>query len=378
MRIVQVVTLITPDGTYGGPVRVALNQARALIDAGHDVVVAAAQYGFGGSAPETLDGVPLRLFPSKTLVPGIGFAGLSSPGLRTWLTSEISQVDVLHVHLARDFVTLLAARAAIKASTPLVVQPHGMLDATHNPLALPLDAVFTKPILRKANCVFFLTDQEERDLVQFAGAELALKRLHNGVRAVATVSRSKEDALDVLFVARLHERKRPALFVEMARTLSRKFPNATFSLVGPDEGEGAAVQRAIEAAGPDARIRWEGALPMEQTPQRTQKSAIFVLPSINEPFPMAVLEAMAAGLPVIVTETCGLAPTITSTGSGIVVNDSLDQLVGAVERLLAENDLRLSMGAEARATATAQFGMPSVEAVLSGEYRRASNADALA
>lgn len=373
MRIVHVVTLVTPDGAYGGPVRVALNQARALIEAGHDVVVAAAHRGFGDDVPDSLDGVPVRLFPAKTLVPGIGFAGLSSPSLQSWLSEEMPRIDVLHVHLARDFVTLLAARTAIKSSTPLVVQPHGMLDISKNVLAIPLDAAFAKPVLRRASCVFFLTDQEESDLRELAGPKLALKRLHNGVgRALPSARSSAKAEVDVLFVARLHSRKRPAMFVEMARNLCAKFPQASFSLVGPDEGEGRAVERAIQSAGYSGRIRWEGPLSMQETPRRTRESDIFVLPSVNEPFPMAVLEAMAAGLPVVVTDTCGIAPVIRENNAGIVVNDSLEELVDAVERLLADGDLRTSTGARARATADELFGMASVEAILSGEYRRAS------
>lgn len=373
MRIVHVVTLVTPEGAYGGPVRVALNQARALIDAGHDVVVAATHRGYGEDVPGSLDGVPVRLFPAKTLVPGIGFAGLSSPSLQTWLSSEMARIDVLHVHLARDFVTLFAARTAITRSTPLVVQPHGMLDVSKRVLAIPLDAALTKPVLRRAKCVFFLTDQEERDLAELAGPKLALKRLHNGVgRAVPSERSSTKSDVDVLFVARLHARKRPVIFVEMARILSAKFPRASFSLVGPDEGEGHAVERAIQSAGYSGRIRWEGPLSMVETPRRTRESDIFVLPSIHEPFPMAVLEAMAAGLPVVVTDTCGIAPVIRERDAGIVVNDSLENLVEAVERLLADGELRTSMGARARATADELFGMASVESILSREYRRAS------
>lgn len=78
MRILSVVTLVSPDGAFGGPVRVALNQATALRELGHDVTLAAGGRGFD-EPPTELDGVPVRLFPARTVVPGIGFAGLSSP-----------------------------------------------------------------------------------------------------------------------------------------------------------------------------------------------------------------------------------------------------------------------------------------------------------
>lgn len=62
MRILHVVTLLGPDGAYGGPARVALNQSAALIDRGHEVTVAAGTRGFRVT-PNRVDGVPVQLFP---------------------------------------------------------------------------------------------------------------------------------------------------------------------------------------------------------------------------------------------------------------------------------------------------------------------------
>ncbi|MBK5249133.1 MAG: hypothetical protein JJE50_06815, partial [Actinomycetales bacterium] len=74
MRIISVVTLFSPDGAYGGPTRVAVNQAAALRRLGHQVVIAAGGRGYA-HPPEHVHGVPLRLFPVRTAVPGTGFAG---------------------------------------------------------------------------------------------------------------------------------------------------------------------------------------------------------------------------------------------------------------------------------------------------------------
>ena len=78
MRILQVVTLLSPDGAYGGPARVALNQSAELIRRGHDVTVAAATRGYR-VPPTELNGVPVRLFAARTLLPGTGFAGMGAP-----------------------------------------------------------------------------------------------------------------------------------------------------------------------------------------------------------------------------------------------------------------------------------------------------------
>src|ERR1700712_3015842 len=105
LRILHAVTLLSPDSAYGGPVRVALNQASALRGRGHSVTLAAAERGFD-VAPRSADGTPLVLRRARRLVPHSGFAGLSAPSLMTWLLRSRSEFDVAHVHLARDLVLL--------------------------------------------------------------------------------------------------------------------------------------------------------------------------------------------------------------------------------------------------------------------------------
>src|SRR3954447_13784606 len=109
MRIFSIVSLVDPDGSYGGPTRVAVNQARALIERGHEVTLVAAHSGFHGQVPDEVQGVPARLFPARRLVPRTGFAGIASVGMLRYLRHAVRAVDVCHLHLARDLVTLPAA-----------------------------------------------------------------------------------------------------------------------------------------------------------------------------------------------------------------------------------------------------------------------------
>lgn len=367
MRILSVVTLITPLGEYGGPVRVALNQARELIAQGHDVVVAGAARGFSGPLPLHIDGVPVALFRARTLVPKIGFAGLAAPGLQRRLTALAAGVDVVHIHAARDFVTLPVAAWARRRKLPYVLQTHGMIDASTHPLARPLDAALTRRVLRGAKRVFFLTDREREDLVSVAGAELKLQRLANGVPIPADI-RSDPSSSEVLYLARLAPRKRPDAFVEMALRLTARFPNASFRLVGPDEGKADEVMRRIGSAEEPLDIKWEGPLAPELVTDRMSRARIYVLPAVDEPYPMSVLEAMALGIPVVITESCGLAPLVREFGTGIVVDSSLEALVSAVELLLADPKRAQAMGDAGRRLTRDRLGMPAIADALCSAY----------
>lgn len=366
MRVLSVVTLVSPDGAFGGPVRVAENQARALRERGHQVVVAAASRGF--VPPETLGGAPLLSRSSLQLVPGAGFSGLTSPGLLSRLWREIPKADVVHVHLGRDLVTLPAALMAMARHKPFVVQPHGMVVASDNPVAPALDALATRRVLGNAAAVFYLTEAERQGLETVRPGS-RLVPLGNGV-PVAAVPAGTDDVPEVLYLARLQARKRPLFFVEAARDLLASGVQARFTLVGPDEGEGAAVRAAIEAVG-DPRLSWEGPLDPSQTLERMARSSVYVLPSVHEPYPMSVLEALSLGRPVVITDTCGVAPMVAAAGAGRVVDAEQASLTGAIAELVADAGARESAGKAAVQLAEQTFSMEAVAATLESTYEDA-------
>lgn len=369
MRILGVVTLVSPLGEYGGPTRVAVNQLAALRDRGHQVVLAGAQRGFGDAVPTQIEGVPTMLFPARTVLPGAGFAGLASPGLWRGIHRHAAEFDVVHVHAARDLVTLPAARIALRREVPVVVQTHGMIDESDNPLASPLDAALTRPVLQAARCVTYLTPQERASLDAVSHGRARLEELVNGVPFGPSASDRVAGPAHVLFLARLAPRKRPVAFVEAATVLAREFPDARFTLLGPDEGEGDAVDAAIASSGFADRIRWEGAVPMEATIERMREATLYVLPSVDEPYPMSVLEAMSVGLPVVVTDTCGLATFVTEHDAGAVVDASLGSLIEALRELLRDPGAAAHKGARARAAVAAERSMSAVAERLELLYR---------
>ncbi len=368
MRLLHVATLVSPDGAFGGPVRVAENQVAALRARGHDVVLTAGQRGFADGLPTPVDGS--RLFPALQL-PGTGFSGLLAPAMLRWLRTALRGVDAVHVHLGRDLVTLPAAVLALQAGVPLVLQTHGMVVASRHPLAAPLDALLTRRALTGASSVLYLTQDERAGLQAVVrGAGLPLRALGNGV-PVTERPAPLPARPEVLFCARLHRRKRPGMFVRMAERLLREGIDASFVLVGPDEGEGQEVQAAVGRVADASRLRWEGALPPSRTLERMQRSSLLVLPSVDEPYPMSVLEALSVGRPVVVTDSCGLAPSVQQSGCGTVVDESEDALVAAVGALLREPATLAAMAAACLPAVAEHFSMDAVADVLEDVYAAA-------
>ena len=358
------VTLVTPTGDYGGPLRVAVNQARALRERGHDVTLVAAHQGFAGRPPSEVGGVPARLFRARRVAPATGFAGLTSPGMLRHLHATLPGYDVAHVHVARDLITLPAALLAAARRVPYVLQCHGMVDASRSPLALVGDPLLTRPALSRAARVLYLTPREREDLSAILGRTDTLEHLPNGVPESSRTADATTP--EVLYLARLAPRKRPGLVVEVADALQAEFPAARYRIVGPDEGEGAAVRAAIARSAAD--VVYEGPLDPDRTAERMSRAGIFVLPSVDEPYPMSVLEAMSVGLPVVVTDTCGLAPLVARTGAGLVVDASPASLVGAVRSLLADPATAQRMGRTGQDVARRELSMESIAQSLDAIY----------
>ncbi|MGO4957019.1 glycosyltransferase [Luteococcus sp. Sow4_B9] len=365
MKILQIATVITPENAYGGPTTVALNHCRGLIDAGHDVTLVAGAQGFEGALPETFQGVPVKLFPVVQALPGAGFAGMACPAMLNWLWHNARTADAVHVHLARDFVTLPAASLVQNLGVLTCVQTHGMIDPSDKLLAKPLDAALTRRVLRAAHRVFHLTEVERQGVLEVAGKDLRIEELHNGLDADSMPSPRPHDHVTVLYLARLQARKRPLVFVQAARELAPEFPDVRFRMVGPDEGQGDEVARAIAESGLGDRLVWDGPADRAGCQDAMATADVYVLPSVDEPYPMSVLEALAARLPVVLTDTCGLAPAVERGGAGTVTTNDPAEIAPAIRAYLADEQLRSATAERAQRLIREEFSMrPIVEQLL--------------
>jgi glycosyltransferase involved in cell wall biosynthesis len=374
MKVLHVVTLVTPDGAFGGPTRVAVNLCSALRDQGHDAVIAAGVSGFD-EPPTSLGGVPAHLFPARRVIRGLGHAPTYAPALGRWIDEHAPKFDIVHIHLARDLVTLPVAARLQRLGIPFVVQTHGMIAPHGHPLAAMIDRLWTVRLLRSAAMVFHLNSTERQDLCTVGGTELPLRELRNGVPVpAARISEPASETLpEVLFLARLHDRKRPEVFADAAFSLLKSGFRARFAIVGPPAGAEAGVdviiaQARSEGFGEDC-IRREPAVEPDRTGERMSRASVYVLPSVQEPFPMTVLEAMMLGIPVIIRADNGLADFVETHGCGVVVDGGPQSFAQAISDLLADRSSAREIGRRGRSAAESAFGIAGVGRELEQAYR---------
>lgn len=175
----------------------------------------------------------------------------------------------------------------------------------------------------------------------------------------------------MLYSARLQARKRPVDFVDAAPAVLAVHPDAEFVVAGPDEGERDAVLARIAALGLGDRFTVPGALSSAEVLTELRRAHVYVLPSVEEPFPMSVLEALSVGVPTVVTHSNGLARDIAAAGAGRAVEPGP---AGVAEAILALLDPAANAAASvaARELATESFSMDAVLDTLLPVYEAAA------
>jgi glycosyltransferase involved in cell wall biosynthesis len=174
----------------------------------------------------------------------------------------------------------------------------------------------------------------------------------------------------VTTVGNIRKVKGHDVFIRAASTVVQQFPNASFSIAGdvlePDYF--AELQSLVKDLNLSNHFRFLGCVTNVQ--RHLAAADIFVLPSRSEGFSNAIIEAMAASLPVVATDVGGNAEAVADGVSGLLVpSDDPDALSAAILRLLCEPSRARAMGAAGRRLAAARFTTGTMMSRIAAHYR---------
>lgn len=185
-------------------------------------------------------------------------------------------------------------------------------------------------------------------------------------RQARTVLEIPRDALVITTVGRLTAIKQHSLFLEVAALLAGKVPEALFLIVGDGELR-AELDAQVVRSGLAGRVRllgWRGDLDSIYA-----ATDVFVLTSRNEGTPVALIEAMASAVASVSTDVGGVRDVIADAGAGTLVPlGDAGALSDAVMRYIASPELRMRVGAAARASALARFNVCRLVEDVAGLY----------
>jgi glycosyltransferase involved in cell wall biosynthesis len=222
--------------------------------------------------------------------------------------------DVIHCH---DWITLPAALEIRKrAGVPLVFTVHSTeFDRSAGFFPQQWVAELEEKGVRSADAVIAVSKYTKSLLVDRYGApEERVFPVHNGVDFAKfadvgerNYGRGREY---VLFLSRLSRQKGPLYFMKAARRVLEERPSTKFLVAGKGEMLPECIDYAVEHGIAD-RVQFSGYVPAEELATIYDKSAVYVLPSVSEPFGISILEAMTTGVPTVVSKTAGVGEALT-------------------------------------------------------------------
>ena len=231
-------------------------------------------------------------------------------------------------------------------------------------LRAPLLALLGRLTTRLADAVVAPSEATAAELRRDYGAA-AVEVIPNGVppapaRPAHLAARSPQLPPVVLYSGRLRSRKAVAVLVAAWPRVLAAVPNARLVVVGDGE-QGARVAAAVQARGLTAHVELLGTLPRPAAMARLFAADVFCLPSTYEGLPLAILEAMAAGLPVVATAVAGNPEAVEDGVTGVLVPpESATALADALVALLGDPERRRRMGEAGRARVSERFAIAQV------------------
>ena len=284
-------------------------------------------------------------------------------GARQWLRTNASRFDVFH-GLGAFHNTVAPAFLGHQLGLPAVifVANHGVELTDKSGLKRVLGwPRRRRAMIKQLSSVVAMSEAIYDELIEHGLPARKIARIPMGVdvnrfRPHRNVSEQRalratfgwRDIPTLVFVGGINQRKQPHLLVEALGLLKNRGVELQLVLVGPEQEPDYAArirQRANELGVAD-RVVWFGFTADIAPPFRA--ADIFALPSANEGMPAALVEAMASGLPSIVTAISGMTDLIVDGQHGRIVEPRADRIADALEAYSRDPALRQSHGASAR------------------------------
>ena len=302
--------------------------------------------------------------------------------LARWLARHVREFDVVHIHALFSFATLPAAYYARRNGVPYIVRPLGTLNEwgmkNRRPRLKRLSFRFLESrILKHAALVHYTSEQERAEASKLqvtAACEIIPNALPNDSPPSSSGQfRARHPELKgrkiILFLSRLDTKKGLDLLLPAFAKVRLELQDAVLVLAGDGERDFVNRLKAQAAThGINSGLFWAGFLTGADKWSALADADVFVLPSRSENFGIAVLEAMAAGKPVIVSDQVGIHREITEAKAGLVASSTVGSLADTILQLLNAPAQSLMMGLNGRCLAERNYSVDAVTRKLIHVY----------
>ena len=380
LRLLHSIKSVNPVG--GGPIEAVRQLSAVHQQMGHTVEIVS----LDDPSAAWVRNCPL---PCHALGPGGTGYGYSSQ-LVSWLKANAAHYDAVIVNGLWQYHAFGVWRALRHSPVPYFVYPHGMLDPWFK-RTYPLKHLkkwlywpwADYRVLRDAAAAVFTCEQERL----LARESFWLYRSREVVVTLGTANPAGDAAQQratflaqfpqlqgkrcLLFLGRVHVKKGPDLLLRALAQVLRDFPEALtrdvqLVMAGPyDHAFGAEMRQLAQTLGLDHRIVWTGMVTGDLKWGAFRASDAFILPSHQENFGISVIEALACGTPVLISDQVNIWREIAEDGAGLVEKDDLPGTVNLITRWLKTSvEDRSAMSQRATACYRRRFNADEAAAAL--------------
>lgn len=262
--------------------------------------------------------------------------------------------DVIHLHGIWQYTSYVARKAAVACGSRLVLSPRGMMDvwAMRNSRWKKklMFLLQEKKVLNRVDC-FHALNQSEADSIRELGYSQRIEIIPNGTDMPncnqSDLSKSGLAEKKIVFIGRIHPKKGIEELLEAWKLLHKLSPQLISGwklvIAGWDDGghfEGY-KQKATQLGLADS-VEWPGKVYGDDKERLLRETSAFILPSFSEGLPMAVVEAMAYGLPVIMTEACNIPEAFTA-GAALQIEPVPESISAGIARYIAMRPAEVSI-----------------------------------
>ena len=301
-----------------------------------------------------------------------------SLSLLAWLWRHVREYDLVHINSDFNFPVLAGAVACRLRRVPYLLTPHGMLE----PWALSYKARkkrryyewIERPLVLSGARALQALNRSEAANIEALKLGPPVIVLPNGIdpsEAAAREPAKAEVFLDrfpeargkklILFLHRVDPKKGLDILAKACRQVRGRFPQMHLIIAGPEtNGYTATARGYFEAVGCADAATFTGLLENDAKHGALAAASVFVAPSYSEGFSMSVLEAMAAGLPCVLTEGCNFPEAGEAGAARIVPTGDAERFAAELCDLLDRPEAARAMGAHARELVLGCYTWPGI------------------
>jgi glycosyltransferase involved in cell wall biosynthesis len=378
MKVLRIVGGLDP--AFGGPVESAVNQCLAAQMAGvENTLLYPCRPSLSGENHSALErlrvaGVATRSFRISRVAGRQSDRWALSAGLSVWTVRKLKHYDVIHLHGAWGAAQLVALEAAQYLGRPCVMTPHESLTrfdiANSGSVPPQVKRMLHRRYMSKLALIVFSSSLEARDsMLEHARARaVVLPHPVTGIAATgAPTARRPPDGAPVIgFLGRLHPKKNLELLI---RAVAR-VPAVHLVIAGDGPPEyRRALEELVHESEVGERTEWLGFIRGDDRDRFLDSVDVLAMPSIYECFGMSAAEAMARGVPPMLSSQCGIAEIVSRRDCGFVVGPELDDWVDALSSLRRDRALA-ELSVRSIDAARAELSLESFGPAMRKEYDR--------